>query len=409
MLEHLKILTVTHRHTRLEEIGDFVIKTETDEALRLKLEAMKVQFSLDELFYMSTCNRVMYFFVTPHVLDHSFAAHFLQTVNPGLPLHQLETIEDKVLLLEGQDALSHLLDVAASIDSLVVGERQILGQIREAYDRCHNWQLTGDTIRLAIQQAVIAAKEVYAKTKIGAKPVSIVSLAIQRLMKAHLPKDARILLIGAGQTNTLVSKFLVKHEFENIAVFNRTISKAENLAKMLNGRAFTLESLEQYTDGFDCMIVCTGATEAIITPDLYTHLLQGETNEKVVIDLAVPYNVDAKVVEQFPMQYIEIEGLRQMAKVNLAFREQEIKHAHKLLRNYLESFPTLLKQRQLEIAMRKVPQEIKAIKAKAVNEVFRKEVETLDETTRELLERMMTYMEKKCISIPMKVARETVL
>ncbi len=409
MLEHLKILTVTHRHTRLEEIGDFVIKTETEAELKVRLDAIKAQFSLDELFYLSTCNRVMYFFSTPHVLDHSFAAHFLQTVNPELPLHQLENIEEKVLLLEGADAIAHLLDVAASIDSLVVGERQILGQIREAYERCYNWQLTGDHIRLAIQQAVIAAKEVYAKTKIGDKPVSIVSLAVQKMMKAHLDKDARILLIGAGQTNTLVAKFLVKHQFENISIFNRSVDKAEKLAEMLNGRAFSLTDLESYTEGFDCMIVCTGATEAIITTELYTRLLQGESDVKVVIDLAIPYNVEAAVVENFTMQYIEIEGLRQLAKVNLAFREEEIKHAHKMLQVYLESFPSLLKQRQLEIAMRKVPQEIKAIKAKAVNEVFRKEVETLDESTRELMERMLSYMEKKCISIPMKVARETVL
>ncbi|GJM31217.1 MAG: glutamyl-tRNA reductase [Saprospiraceae bacterium] len=409
MLEHLKILTVTHRHTRLEEIGDFVIKAENEAELITRLESIKAQFCLEELFYLPTCNRVMYFFVTPHVLDHSFAAHFLQAVNPQLPLHQLENIEEKTLLLKGRDAMAHLFDVASSIDSLVVGERQILGQIRDAYDQCQRWNLTGDTIRLAIQQAVVSAKEVYATTKIGAKPVSIVSLAIQKMMQANLPKDARILLIGAGQTNTLVAKFLAKHQFEKINIFNRSIGKAEELAKMLNGNAFLLSELPNYTEGFDCMIVCTGATEAIISTDLYTHLLQGDTDRKVVIDLAIPNNVDEDVVAQCSLQYIKIEGLRQLAKENLAFRELEIKHAHLLLAPYLDSFPSILKQRQLEIALRNVPQEIKAIKAKAVNEVFRKEVDSLDDSTRELLDRMLSYMEKKCIGIPMKAAREVVL
>ena len=171
-------------------------------------------------------------------------------------------------------------------------------------------------------------------------------------------------------------------------------------------RLFPLNDLLSYEDGFDGMIVCTGATEAIITDHLYQHLLQGEEDEKVVIDLAIPNNVAESVVEKFNINYIEIEGLRQLAKENLAFREQEIVKARKLLSSFLTETPTLIQQRRLEVAMRQVPVEIKAIKAKALNEVFQKEVADLDESTRELLERMLSYMEKKCIGIPMKAARE---
>ncbi len=98
-----------------------------------------------------------------------------------------------------------------------------------------------------------------------------------------------------------------------------------------------------------------------------------------------------------------------MAQVNLSFREREVKHAKSILIQYLQEFPALLKQRQLELAMHRVPTEIKAVKDKAINEVFRKEVEMLDGQSRELMEKMMAYMEKKCIGIPMRVAREAVL
>ena len=129
----------------------------------------------------------------------------------------------------------------------------------------------------------------------------------------------------------------------------------------------------------------------------------------MVIDLSVPHNVDPRVVEQFDTHYIEIEGLRSLAKENLAFREREVSEARALLQVFLDEFPIIYNQRRLEIAMRHVPEEIKAIRSRAVNEVFRKEVDQLDASSRELIDRMMAYMEKKCIGIPMKAARKAIL
>ena len=239
MLSHLKILTVTHKRTNLNEIGKFVIKADGNAELKIKLEKLKAQFQLEELMYLSTCNRVMYLFVSEHDLSASFSSHFFQSINPDLPLSTIEHLDELVYGLEGEAAMNHLLDVAASIDSLVIGERQILGQMRDAYDLCREWELSGDMIRIIFQQAVQAAKSVYANTRIGDKPVSIVSLAIQKLLKSNLPKDARILLIGAGQTNALAAKFLAKHHFENVTVFNRSLDKAQKIAATVNGKAFS--------------------------------------------------------------------------------------------------------------------------------------------------------------------------
>ncbi len=405
MLRDLKILTVTHKSASLKDVGDFAVKPSDVQPLPAKLAALKSIFALEELLYVATCNRIIYFFVSKSELDLSFATRFFQHVNPALDKNKVAA---SALLLEGSAAIAHLHEVAASIDSLVVGERQILGQLREAYDQCHAWGLTGDNIRLAFQQAVVAAKEVYTRTRIGDKPVSVVSLAVRKMLAAHLPKDARILLIGAGQTNALVAKFLAKQKFSNVTVFNRSLHKAEELAKLLGGMAHALTNLAEYKEGFDCLFVCTGATDPIIQPDLYEQLLQGETDTKIVIDLAIPNNVAPEVVNHYNLQYIEIEGLRALAQENLAFRETEVDKARQMLANYVEEFSMLFKQRQMERAMSRVPEEIKAVKNKALTEVFRKDLEQLDAQTRELLERMMTYMEKKCIAVPMKVAREMV-
>ncbi|HMQ50056.1 MAG TPA: glutamyl-tRNA reductase [Saprospiraceae bacterium] len=409
MLTKFKLLTVTHRRTNLKDIGNYVVKTSTNQNLEDQLLHLKQQFGLEELLYVPTCNRVLYLLVTEHPVNAAFAAHFFQSINPELSIDQLENIEDQVLIYEGEAAVDHLFQVAASIDSMVIGERQILRQLREAYEESKAMKLTGDGIRLAFQQAVLAAKGVYAQTRIGEKPVSVVSLAIQKMLKRHLPKDARILLIGAGQTNQLAAKFLNKHHFHNVVVFNRSLERAVNLAQSFQGSGFSLEQLHDYQGGFDCLIVCTGSTEPVITPNIYRQLLQGEDERKLVIDLAIPNNVHEAVVEQFSLDYIEIEGLRQLAKENFAFREQEVQRALKILQGYTADFARILKQRELELALRQLPEAIQSVRVRAQQEVFGKELAELDEPTQALIDRMLTYMEKKCIGIPMKVAKEAFL
>jgi len=343
----------------------------------------------------------MYFFYTDQEVDNSFISSFFQQVNHSADLPAL----DQVQKYEGREALVHLFEVAASMNSLVVGEREILRQLREAYKKCYDLKLTGDHIRLAMTAAVEGAKEIYARTRIGEKPVSIVSLAIQKLLRHRISRNARILLVGAGQTNTLVVKFLRKHEFKNITIFNRNLDRARQLARIINGRSAALKDLPNYEEGFDVMIVCTGATEALVGSQLYNQLLRGETDTKLLIDLAIPNNIDREVVNEFNVHYIEIEDLRNLAKENLSFRQNEVVKGRKMLKRKIETFSKEHQQRQIVKAMKNVPEEIKAVKSHAINKVFKKDMEGLDEETKELINRMMDYMEKQCIGIPMKAVK----
>lgn len=406
MLNDYKILTVTHKHVRLERIGDFVVP-HTDEAdLETKLKNLKDKFNLEELLYIATCNRVIYLYKSSKELSLDFLQSFFQTVNPGL---LPDYIQRTLTAYEGKDAITHLYEVASSIDSLVVGEREILRQIREGFQRSESWGLTGDGIRLLMKHLVEAAKEVYAKTRIGEKQISVVSLAIHKLLASNISRDARILLVGAGQTNLLVSKFLLKYEFANVTVFNRSIEKAEKISERFNGKADLLENLGDFKDGFDCIIVCTGATQAIIDTKLYKKILGEDTSEKLVVDLSVPNNMARSVVDEFNINYIEIEDLKLLAEQNLSFRKKEVGKAKILLNAQIGEFQKFFQQREITKALRNVPAEIKAIKHKALNEVFKKDLDSLDDETKALFEKMMTYMEKKCISVPMKAAKELIM
>lgn len=408
-LSTYKVVTVTHKTSNLKRIGDFVIQDDGIH-LRKKLERLKYRFGFSELMYLSTCNRVTYVISSPDRINKAFVRRFFTYVNPNFTREDLHTrIASEVRIYEGIAAIRHVYEVAASIDSLVIGEREILRQLREAFSRCQQWQLTGDDIRLLMRFVVNGAKEVYAKTRIGEKPVSVVSLAIQKLNAAKKPRRSRILLVGAGQTNTLVSKFLVKQGYNNVVIFNRTLEKAQKLANRFSkGKAFTLNELQSYKAGFDIMIVCTGATSAIITPELYKQLLAGENNYKIVIDLSVPNNVDSRICEHHKVNYIEIEDLRNLAEQNLAFREREVAGAKKLLMKHIEDYKGHYEQRQVEVAFREIPTKVKEVKHRAFN-VFKKDLDKLDDDALEVIERMMNYMEKKCISIPMTIAKKTMV
>ena len=143
---------------------------------------------------------------------------------------------------------------------------------------------------------------------------------------------------------------------------------------------------------------------------MYQQLLAGENPEgKVIVDLAIPHNTATEVVEEFAPVYIEIEGLRQLAADNMAFRGRELERAEHLLEQHILEYPTLYKQRQLERALHQVPQAVREVRQRAVNEVFRKDIEQLDDQAQAVLDQVLAYMEKKCIGIPMRVARETLL
>lgn len=142
---------------------------------------------------------------------------------------------------------------------------------------------------------------------------------------------------------------------------------------------------------------------------IYIQKIIGEDqSKKIVIDLSIPNNVSEEVVNNFPIDYICIQDLKILANKNLAFREKEIIQAKKIIDVQLQNFIAIFQQRQIALALKHIPTEIKSIKDRCLNEIFKKEVDSLDPNTLALVEKMLSYMEKKCISLPMKAAIDIV-
>jgi glutamyl-tRNA reductase len=364
---------------------------------------------LSELMFLSTCNRVEFLFVTETHVDNTFLHRFFDALYPQISEVQRDRFADLAEEYKGRNAVEHLLSVASSVDSMVVGEREIITQVRSAFENCRKMNLTGDLIRLVMRHTIETAKKVYTETNIARRPVSVVSLAYHKLRDMNVPLDSRILIIGAGVTNTNMSRFLRKHGFTQFDVFNRTLSKAEKLANDLNGSAHPLQKLATFDKGFDVIITCTGAENHIITPQIYQQLLQGETDRKVVIDIAIPQDLSPEIIANNNVTHISVEVLQEISNANLRERSNEIQHVEEIIQEALFEFDYMHQVRSVELAMRSVPQKVKEIKHTALEQVFHQELASLDNESREVIEKIMGYMEKKYMSMPMLMAKEILL
>lgn len=402
-MKNLKVIAFTHKHVELKDLGNLVI---CNEELEERLMILKNALDIPEIFYIATCNRVEFVFCGAHELTDSFLANFMDRMNFCVPSDRLHCYLGQVARYEGMDALTHLFRMSCSLESLVVGEKEILAQVRRAYERCREAGFTGDFLRLTMNQLVKTAKEVYTYTNISRNPISVVSLAYRKLREAKFPTNPRILVIGSGETNRNLAQYLKKHQYSNFTIFNRTTENASKLAKELNAKCYSLGELGTYKEGFDVMIICTGAPEAIIDANLYRMLLNGETDKKIIVDLAIPNDIAPEVIEQFPINYIEVSSLQAIAERNMQERRNELEAADIIIQENIAEFMPILQQRRVEIAMREVPEQIKAIRSFAVNEVFAQDMDKLDPQAREVLEKVINYMEKKYIKVPMVMAKE---
>lgn len=404
-MKNLRIIAFTHKNLDLKEIGKLVLAPEEKQRV---LSSLKEELNIEELFYIGTCNRVEIVFTSENDINDYLLNKIIQHITNN-KFDDIEIIKAAASIYKDEEALMHLMRVSSSLESLVVGEKEILAQVRQSYDDCKAWGLTGDFLRLCMNRVVKTAKEIYTDTKISEKPISVVSIAYRMLRSIAVNDDTRFLIIGAGETNQLFAKYLKKQKLSNFTVFNRTLEKAQSLANELEGIALPLSDLKTYNKGFDVIITCTSAVEPIITPEIYSNLLNGETAKKIILDLAIPNDTAPEVMDQNHVHFINIESIQETIKRNMDERYGELCHAESIIKFNMNEFRPLVRQRKIELAMQIVPQTIKEIRNTAITSVFADEINELDQQSKEVLDKVLNYMEKKYISIPMLMAKDILI
>jgi glutamyl-tRNA reductase len=407
-LDKLTVLAFTHKHFYLGDLGKLVVEKQE---LAEKLQNTRVNRALgiEELFYLATCNRVEFVLNTPSGFTTTQAQELLETFYPNFSPTQISNLLQFAKIYRGKEAVRHIFQVSCSMDSMVIGEREISRQLRQAYEDARELGATGDFLRLLMKQAVRTSKEVYTETRIAAKPISVASLAVRKLIDYNLAPDAGIVLIGAGETNTLVAKYLKKAGYNNFTIYNRTLEKAQLLANYLGGVALPLTALNRHDRQVSVVISCTSSNEPLVTNEIWNQFHIESSFPAVVIDLAVPNDVAVSVRERADIEYISIETLKHEVEKNLEFRETELDKAAELIEKSIEDFAEMNRIRSVELALSNFPTQVKEIKKKAFDEVFAKDLSTVDAQTRVLIEKMMGYMEKKCISVPIVLAKQILL
>ena len=402
-LKHLKIFAFTHRKLDVVKIG--LLHIEPDEQ-RKRIRSAKNKFGVEEIMFLSTCNRVEFTMVSRSDIS---VKKFINYLYPELSEPVAAELAQNIEEYSGNNAVSHALSVASSIESMIVGEREIITQVRNAFEHSNANGLTGDFLRLLIRQVIETAKKVYTQTSIATKPVSVVSLAYHKLKELNIPLDSRILIIGSGATNSNMCKFLKKHGFSNFILFNRTVSNAEPLATDLNASFYPLSELPNYKKGFDVILTCTGANHNVVSLETYENLLNGDTDLKTLIDIAIPQDISPQVVQKHKVNYLSIDLLQKISNANLEARANEVDCVKAIVDQSLQDFIHLVEERNVELVMQDVPRQVKAIKEIALDEVFKRDMESLNPEARNVLDKVLGYVEKKYISGPMKLAKEIIL
>ena len=307
-------------------------------------------------------------------------------------LNCCSTSTSRVILQPG--IMRHLMRVASSLESMVLGEREILTQVREAFDLAMKHRLAGDRLRVTGRSVVETAKKVFTDTDVATQAVSVNSLGWQAFKAWNLPQDESILMIGAGATNTSVGRFLSKAGYHNVHVLNRSLDRAQALADILHtSKVGTLEALpEALAAGPKAIVICTGSDQALLTGEHARMLPAGPLN---VLDLGVPSDLDASFRERPELTVVDMTALKEIADQNLAIRATEVGKCESLLEAGLMEYIERLQAREVELALIELPNMIKAIRDTAMGDIFAEDLEGLDAEARQVVERIVAYLEKK--------------
>ncbi|HSC86456.1 MAG TPA: glutamyl-tRNA reductase, partial [Polyangiaceae bacterium] len=331
------VVGVSHHTAPIELREKVALSAESEERLLAELSADP---RVAEVFVVSTCNRVELVAVARSATSEAqldcvdACRSLLLQKAPGLTGH--------LYARSGSDGMRHLLRVASSLDSLVVGEPQILGQLKQGFERARERGTIGPTLHRAFAHAVRGAKRVRTETQLGAGQVSVPSIAVD--LARQIFGDLRghqAALLGSGEMAEAVAKLLLDAG-ARISVVGRNPARVAELANKFGGEGYSLDQLDAVLVAADVVVTSTSATEPLIRRDRVARLRKARKARKgrslFFIDLAVPRDVEASVGELDGVFLYNVDDLSGVASGSAEIRRKEAARAHQLVESALENF-----------------------------------------------------------------------
>jgi glutamyl-tRNA reductase len=289
---------------------------------------------IEEGMVISTCNRVE--IVTHTQNGHADLRGFLHTHFALKP----EELDAHLYEFREKDAVRHVFRVAASLDSMVVGEAQILGQVKEAYATARAIGAVRGQLDQLLTRAFAVAKRVRTETAVGSSSVSIASVAVELAKKIFGTLQGKnVFIIGAGKMSELAARHLIAHGCESIFVSNRTYDRAVGLAHKFNGQAIRFDDLYDQCDRADIVITSTGSPQAIFRREHGEQFLSRRKNRPMFfIDIAVPRDVSEDMAKLDGIFAYNIDDLQQAVQSHVADRRKEAEKAEAIIASEVEKF-----------------------------------------------------------------------
>lgn len=353
---------------------------------------------LDEALILSTCNRTE---VLAHGSDLHVCLERVRSLIMGRSPRSPRELEEHIYVLTDCEAVRHLFSVASSMDSMVVGEPQILGQVKEAYRLAVENGTAGPMLNRLLHHAFRVSKRVRTETHIGRGAVSVAYAAVEMARSIFRSLGEKtVLLVGAGEMVELAAKHLKERGVQSILVSNRTLSRAQALAAQLGGRAVPFEFLSSELYRADMVLSCTGAQLPVIDLEHVKGALKARKNRPMFfIDIAVPRDVDPRVGNLSNVFLYDLEDLQQVVENHRGARQEELKKAAAILEEETKRFSGWLSSLEAEPTIRALTQWADAVRQSELQKSIQR-LKGLNQRETQILDAMTKAIVNKILHRP---------
>lgn len=356
----------------------------------------KVATSLSEMVILSTCNRI-------EIYSASSAPSFdeLEAFLSEARSVPVEAFRPRLYRLNDENAVRHLFEVAAGLDSLVIGEPQILGQIVRALELSRAQAMAGPLLNRLFQSAIHAGKRARTETGISRNPASVSSLAASLAEQViHPIAEAQIVILGAGEMAELAVEALRKRGANRILVVNRTYERAHVIADRWEAQVATFESLDEALVSADILIASTGAPHTILSAEMVGEAMRmREQRPLMLIDIAVPRDIDPDAAAIPHVRLYDIDNLNARLEGSIAERMAEVPHVKSILDEETKEFVEHMKSLEMVPIISDIRQQAEAIRQEMLEKTLRR-LPDLTETERIRIEAMTQALVKQILHAP---------
>ena len=375
-----------------------------EEQLPQALKKLKTTTSILECAIIATCNRTEIYVVVDRA---QICGHYVRTFIEEWFQLPRERFTSNLYMYEDANAIKHLFRVASGLDSMIIGETQILGQVRDAFLTAQKEGATGTVFNKLFKEAITLAKRAHTETKIGELAVSVSYAAVE--LGKHIFgqfEDKSVMIFGAGETSELTAKHLNANGAKQMMVANRSIDKAKELAAKFNGQACTLDEAKNRLLHSDIVISSTASPQYVLTAQDVQAVMEKRRHRPLfMIDIAVPRDFDPKITEIDNVFLYDIDDLQHIVEANLSMRKQEALKIEVLIQKAMDEFNQWYKTLGVVPVIRSLQNKAADIHEQTIQSMFNK-LPNLSDQEQKIIRKLTKSMVNQMIQDPILQIKE---